>query len=70
MALKKDGTVVAEGSKNSGQCNVGTRKDIVAISASGEHTVGLMSYGTVVAVDKNYDGQCDVSVWRDIRTGQ
>lgn len=41
-------------------------KDIVAVSAGGEHTVGLRKDGTVVAVGKNYNGQCDVSSWRNI----
>jgi hypothetical protein len=51
--------------------------DIVAISVSGDHTVGLKSDGTVVAVGSNYyntvgaaagsyTGQCNVDDWRNI----
>ena len=41
-------------------------RDIVAVSAGYEHTVGLKSDGTVVAMGLNGNGQCDVSDWRDI----
>ena len=47
--LKKDGTVVAVGWNEDGQCNVSDWKDIVAISAGYDHTVGLKKDGTVVA---------------------
>ena len=41
-------------------------KDIVAVSAGENHTVGLKSDGTVAAVGDNEDGQCDASRWKDI----
>ena len=67
VALKSDGTVVAAGANNYGQCNVSDWRDIVAISAGMSHTVGLRSDGTVVAVGDNSSGQCEVSDWRDIK---
>ena len=70
VALRSDGTVVAMGYNEDGECDVGTWKDIVAVSAGSFHTVGLRSDGTVVAVGWNEYGQCDVGTWRDIRTGQ
>lgn len=66
VGLKSDGTVVAVGDNEDGQCNVSGWTDIVAISAGGHHTVGLNSDGTVVAVGSNKYGQCDVSDWTDI----
>ena len=66
VSLKFDGTVVAVGSNNSGQCNVSGWHDIVAVSAGNYHTVGLKADGSVVAVGWNKYGQCDVSGWYDI----
>lgn len=40
--------------------------DVVAISSSWQHTVGLKSDGTVVAVGRNRSGQCEVSGWTGI----
>ena len=67
VGLKSDGTVVAVGDNNYGQCDVDDWTDIVAVSAGGYHTVGLKSDGTVVAVGENDDGQCDVGNWTDIK---
>ena len=66
VGLKSDGTVVAAGENDKGQCNVSAWKDIVAISAGSDHTIGLKSDGTVVAVGDNDKGQCNVSAWKDI----
>ena len=66
VGLKSDGTVVAVGDNDDGQCNVSEWTDIVAISAGSSHTVGLKSDGTVVAVGENDFGKCNVSEWTDI----
>ena len=67
VSLKKDGTVVAVGYSDDGQCNnTSNWKDIVAVSAGIYHTVGLKKDGTVVAVGENTYGQCDVTDWKDI----
>ena len=66
FGLKADGTVVAVGNNEDGQCVVSDWVDIVAISAGYGHTVGLKADGTVVAVGENEDSQCDVSGWTDI----
>lgn len=66
VGLCLDGTVVAIGSNDCGQCNVSDWRDIVAISAGNNFTVGLRSDGTVVAVGDNRSGQCNVSDWREI----
>ena len=66
VGLKSDGTVVAVGNNEYGQCNVLDWTDIVAISAGYKHTIGLKSDGTVVAVGENDGGQCEVQNWEDI----
>lgn len=60
IGIKKDGTVVATGNNNYGQCNVQDWSDIIAVSAGVSHTVGVKKDGTLVATGKNDDGQCNV----------
>ena len=66
IGLRSDGTVVAAGDNDSGQCNVSDWKNIVAITTDPSHTVGLCSNGAVVAVGNNDNGQCNVNSWEDI----
>jgi hypothetical protein len=66
VGLKTDGTVVALGRNDDGQCDVGGWTDIIQVTAGSYHTVGLTNDGTVVAVGVNYYGQCDVGGWTDI----
>ena len=66
VAIRKDGTVLAAGNNDDGQCDVGSWKNIVAVSAGVYHTVGLREDGRVVATGKNHYGQCDVDNWTDI----
>ena len=66
VGLKSDGTVVATGRNEDGQCDVSDWTDVVAIACSGDRTVGLKSDGTVVAAGDNKKGQCDVSGWTDV----
>lgn len=67
VGLKADGTVVAVGENDRGQCAVSKWTDIVAIAAGDYHTVGLKADGTVVAVGNNKHGQCNLSEWTDIK---
>ena len=66
VGLRSDGTVVAAGGNDYGQCDVDSWTDIVAVAAENHHTVGLRSDGTVVATGLNDDGQCDVDSWTNI----
>jgi hypothetical protein len=66
VGLRSDGTVVAVGSNDGGQCDVSSWTNITQVSAGRYHTVGLRSDGTVVAVGDNYQGQCNVSSWTGI----
>jgi hypothetical protein len=49
VGLKTDGTVVAAGWNDYGQCDVGNWKDIIQVAVGGVHTVGLIARGTAVA---------------------
>lgn len=66
VGLKSDGTVVAVGNNDYGQCNVSEWRDIIAVAAGRLHTVGLKADGTVVAVGFNKWRQCNVSEWQNI----
>ena len=66
VGLKSDGTVVATGKNEDGQCDVSGWRNIVVVAAGTRHTVGLKSDGTVVVTGDNEYGQCDVSGWTDI----
>ena len=66
--LREDGTVVAVGanSSGSGECNVSTWKNIIAVAAGGSSTFGLCKDGTVLATGLSNYGQCNVSGWNNI----
>ncbi len=49
-ASKSDGTIVAWGWNDYGQCNVpAPNADFVAVAGGGAHSLGLKSDGTIVA---------------------
>ena len=63
VGLTANGSVVAAGSSEFGQCNVYDWKDIVAVAAGGAFTVGLRADGSVVAVGDNSNGQLNTAGW-------
>ena len=65
-ALRSDGTVVASGNNDCGQCDVSEWTDIVAVSAGCDFTAGLKSDGTVVFCGDDKGGTLDFSSWSDI----
>jgi len=66
VGLKSDGTAVAVGMNDDGQCDVGNWTGITHVAAGYYHTVGAKSDGTAVAVGWNGYGQCDVGGWTDV----
>ena len=73
VGLKADGTVVAVGVNDDGQCDVEEWRNIVAVTAGSSHTVGLKSDGTVVAagdkfysVGYSYVEEFNMDNWQDI----
>ncbi|MFU8796836.1 MAG: InlB B-repeat-containing protein [Dehalococcoidia bacterium] len=66
VGVLPDGTVVATGNNDEGQCNVSGWTDIAQVAAGFSHTVGLKDDNTVVATGRNIEGQCNVGGWTDI----
>ena len=68
IALRNDGTMFVqdEHDEHSDFYKAEEWTDIIAISASIVHLVGLKSDGTAVAAGDNHCGQCDVEHWTDI----
>ena len=66
MGLKADGSAVACGAGERGQCEVAAWRDLAAVAAGFEHTVGLKADGSVVACGANERAQCEVSAWSEI----
>jgi alpha-tubulin suppressor-like RCC1 family protein len=64
--LKKDGTVVATGWNEHGQCDVSEWQNVAAIAAGGAHTLALLNDGTILAVGLNNENQCNVTEWSEI----
>jgi len=61
-----NGHVIAVGQNDCGECNTIKWKNIVAISMSNTHTLGLKKDYTVIAAGNNDAKQCEVSKWSDI----
>lgn len=55
LGLKSDGTVIACGAKDYGQCEVDDWQDIVAIAAGHAFSFGIKSDGTVVVAGKYFN---------------
>ena len=54
VGLKVDGTVVATGRNNHGQCNVGDWNNIISVTAEDELTVGVKKDGTIIWAGSPY----------------
>lgn len=66
LGLRSDGTVVAVGNTEYGECAVDDWTEMSVLDAGECHTVGLRSDGTVAAVGFNDDGRCNVRNWTNI----
>lgn len=68
VGLKSDGTVVATGNNEDGQCNVSSWSNIIQVYAGRSHTIGLKSDGTVVYCgEPPYSCNADfLNGWSDI----
>jgi len=71
VGLKSNGTVVAAGGNDEGQCNVGTWTNIKQVAAGGLTTVGLKNDGTVVVATGPFANNSaiinSVSTWTNIK---
>lgn len=66
VGLKADGTVIATGRNDEGQCSVSAWTGVQAVACGAYHTVGLKADGTLAATGRNDEGQCDVSGWTNV----
>ena len=67
VGIRADGTVVAVGKNDDGQCETSSFSDIIAVAAGDFHTVGLKADGTAVGCSKRTPSpQSNVSSWEDI----
>jgi len=62
--LRRDGTVVACGLNEDGQCDVQDWTDIIAIAVGDRHIVGLRADGSVVSAGEEVYEQRDVDNWQ------
>jgi alpha-tubulin suppressor-like RCC1 family protein len=60
VALKKNGSLVAWGRNDEGQCEVPDGNDFIAITAGAWHNLALKSDGSVIAWGWNEQGECNV----------
>lgn len=67
VALKEDGTVIAAGKNDNGQCNVSSWRNVVAVACDTNGTVGLTSQGTVLYTGSTYHRQNQCTGWRNIK---
>jgi len=66
VAVSADGSVLACGSNDYGQCDTSSWKNATQVAAGAYHTVALLKDGSVVAAGRNDEGQCEVGEWRGI----
>ena len=67
VGIRADGTVVAVGKNDDGQCETSSFSDIIAVAAGDFHTVGLKADGTAVWCSKRTPSpQSNVPSWEDI----
>ena len=70
LGVHSDGTVVAVGNNEYGQCDVGSWSDVVAVGAGYDYSVGLRSDGTlVIAGDPSGTGWKKMTGISDISAG-
>ena len=66
VGLRADGTVVAAGGNDYGQCSLSKWESIVSIEAGGSHTVGVNRNGRVIAAGNDLNGQSNLADWTDV----
>ncbi|WP_198002254.1 hypothetical protein [Corynebacterium genitalium] len=64
VGLTSEGTVVAAGSNDYGQCDVRSWQRIVAVVAGSAFTVGVKDDGRVIGTGDNRHGQLNLDSWQ------
>lgn len=66
VALYSDGTVLAVGDNQYGQCNTNGWAGIIAIYAGVKYTMGMRSDGSLLYTGDSYVDKYEVESWRDV----
>ncbi|MBR6779786.1 MAG: hypothetical protein IKM24_02050, partial [Clostridia bacterium] len=66
VGVRSDGTAIAVGYNQFGQCDVEKFTDCISVACGYNYTVVLRSDGSVAAVGGNENGQCNVEGWQGI----
>ena len=68
IGIKDDGTIIADGKNQVGECEVSGWENVVSVDTSGFHSVGLKSDGTVISTvpGKDPNGISKVEDWNNI----
>lgn len=66
VSLKQDGSVVAAGRNDEGECNTDNWTDVIAIAAGDGHTVGLKSDGSVVVTGDTKGRNQNIIKWNNV----
>lgn len=67
VVVKPDGTVIATGKNDYGQCNVSGWRDVIAVQCDRFGTVGVTSAGTVYYTGTNLEKQAQCRSWTRIK---
>ena len=66
VSLKQDGSVVAAGRNDEGECNTDNWTDIIAVATGDGHTVGLKADGSVVVTGDTYGRNQNIMKWNNV----
>ena len=67
VAVRQDGTVVAKGKNDKGQCNVSNWRNVIAVACDWEGTAALTADGRVLYTGDTSHRQMDCMAWRNIK---
>lgn len=68
VGLKNDGTVIATGPNEYGECDVDEWEDIVQIATSEHRTIGLTSKGKVLVTGEKFDSDKKIKTWNNVNS--
>lgn len=66
LGVCANGTVLAVGCNEDGQCDTAAWRDVTAVAAGAYHSVGLTADGHVLACGRNDESQCAVAAWTNV----
>lgn len=67
VAVRQDGTVIAKGKNDKGQCNVSNWRNVVAVACNWDSTAAVTADGRVLYAGDNSYNQAACTAWRNIK---